>query len=287
MGLITDLFGESKKNEPHFLKIDSSLEKKVNYLNELQKKYPSNKKIANELRMASSGLKGEKEVEYYLKNSNIEMYVLHDINLVVDDYKAQIDYIIITPANCYLVECKNIFGTVTIDGNGQFIIKYKQAGKYTTEAIESPLRQSERHRDILLKIRNKHKTFFDNIFFSEKLFEKYHKSIVVFTNKKTIINNKYAPKEYKDNVIRVDELVNYIKKDIRNTKSIDRDTNKEMKEYAERFLRAHSPINENYEKSLGLDTKCPDCGGELVERKGYNIFLGCSNFPDCTYKKQL
>lgn len=286
MSLIDNLF-KRRKNEPHFLKTDSSLEKKVNYLNELQKKYPSNKKIAAELKMANSGLNGEKEVCYYLKNSNIEMYILHDINLIVDEYKAQIDYIIITPAYCYLVECKNIFGTVTIDSNGQFIIKYKQAGKYITEAIESPLRQSERHRDILLKIHNKHKTFFDNIFFSEKLFEKYHKSIVVFTNKKTIINNKYAPKEYKDNVLRVDELVNYIKKDIRSTKIIDRDTNKEMKKYAESFLRAHSPINEDYEKSLSLDTKCPKCGGELVERKGYNIFLGCSNYPNCTYTKQL
>lgn len=286
MSLIDSLFNKPK-SEPHFLKTNSSLEKKANYLKELQKKYPSNRKIATELKMASSGLKGEKEVEYYLKNSNIEMYVLHDINLIVDEYKAQIDYIIITPANCYLVECKNIFGTVTIDSNGQFIIKYKQAGKHITEAIESPLRQSERHRDILLKIRNKHKTFFDNIFFSEKLFEKYHKSIVVFTNKKTIINNKYAPKECKDNVIRVDELVNYIKKDIRNTKTIAKDTNKEMKKYAESFLGAHSLINENYEKSLGLDTKCPECGGELVERKGYNIFLGCSNFPNCTYTKQL
>lgn len=31
---------------------------------------------------------------------------------------------------------------------------------------------------------------------------------------------------------------------------------------------------------------CPDCGGKLIERKGkYGIFIGCSNYPKCHYKK--
>lgn len=35
-----------------------------------------------------------------------------------------------------------------------------------------------------------------------------------------------------------------------------------------------------------LREKCPDCSGQLVERKGpYSEFLGCSNYPHCDYKK--
>ena len=32
--------------------------------------------------------------------------------------------------------------------------------------------------------------------------------------------------------------------------------------------------------------KCPECGSDLVERKGrYGVFVGCSNYPSCKYIK--
>lgn len=33
--------------------------------------------------------------------------------------------------------------------------------------------------------------------------------------------------------------------------------------------------------------KCPKCGGNLVERTGkYGKFVGCSNFPRCSFTKR-
>jgi len=33
---------------------------------------------------------------------------------------------------------------------------------------------------------------------------------------------------------------------------------------------------------------CPLCGGELVKRYGkYGAFYGCSNYPDCTYTREI
>ena len=33
---------------------------------------------------------------------------------------------------------------------------------------------------------------------------------------------------------------------------------------------------------------CPNCGSELVKRNGaYGEFWGCSNYPDCTYTKNI
>lgn len=33
---------------------------------------------------------------------------------------------------------------------------------------------------------------------------------------------------------------------------------------------------------------CPDCGGQLKEKKGrYGIFIGCDNYPECTYTRQI
>jgi len=55
------------------------------------------------------------------------------------------------------------------------------------------------------------------------------------------------------------------------------------------FLRS---VGENYQCSDDscsfIASKCPRCeDGYLIERMGYSRFLGCSNYPDCRYTKQL
>ena len=33
--------------------------------------------------------------------------------------------------------------------------------------------------------------------------------------------------------------------------------------------------------------KCPECGHDLVERKGrYGTFVACENYPECKYVKK-
>lgn len=284
MGLFT------KFTETVFLKQDSELEKRVEALKKLKEKYPNNQDIINDLQIAQAGLKGEKEIEFCLKNANIGMYVLHGINLEIDGLSAQIDYIVITPAKCYLIECKNMIGNITIDNNGQFIREYEVNGKKVKKAIESPLRQSERHREILLKISyESKKSLFSKLIFQESTFEKYHKAIVVFANNAGILYNKYAPKEVKQKVIRSDELISYMKKDIDNTNKDMLDSQKEMEKYANAFLNRHKEKETDYESMYKVDdTICPQCGGKLVERNGkYSKFIGCSNYPKCTFTKKI
>ena len=72
-------------------------------------------KFGQKLKLCELGLKGEKEIEFELKNANIGMYVLHDINMKYEDLTAQIDYIIITPASMYFIECKNLVGNITVN----------------------------------------------------------------------------------------------------------------------------------------------------------------------------
>lgn len=272
----------NKFTDTIFLKEDSELENKVKVLKDLNERFPSNKKIAKELKIAEYGLKGEKEIEYCLKNANIGMYVLHDINLVVDDYKAQIDYIVITPSKCYLIECKNMIGEITIDETGQFVRKYNDI----ETAIESPLRQSQRHREILQKIINSNKKGILDLFFSREKFEEYFDSIVVFANNSAIINMKNAPDEIKEKVIRSDELVNHIIKD---TKLFgDNDSQKAMKDLAERFLKRNVKEEVNYDSLFNINTTCPRCGGNLKEKNGvHGKFIGCTNYPECNYTEDI
>ena len=75
-------------------------------------------KFGQKLKLCELGLKGEKEIEFELKNSNIGMYVLHDINMKYEDLTAQIDYIVITPASMYFIECKNLVGNIRVNSRG-------------------------------------------------------------------------------------------------------------------------------------------------------------------------
>ena len=51
----------------------------------------------------------------------------------------------------------------------------------------------------------------------EKKFDTlWYKPLVIISNPKSIVNVKYAPREIKNHVVRVDQLLNYIKNDINN-----------------------------------------------------------------------
>ena len=109
-------------------------------------------KFGQKLKLCELGLKGEKEIEFELKNSNIGMYVLHDINMKYEDLIAQIDYIVITPASMYFIECKNLVGNIRVNSRGEFIREYIYNKRKVKEGIYSPIRQAERHIEIFKKI---------------------------------------------------------------------------------------------------------------------------------------
>ena len=110
--------------ETIFLKEDSELERKIQALKEIRDKVEKQEEIEKEIKIAELGLLGERNIAFELKNANIGMYVLHDINITYEDLNAQIDYIIVTAAHCYLVECKNLIGNITINKDGEFRREY-------------------------------------------------------------------------------------------------------------------------------------------------------------------
>lgn len=241
-----------KFTETIYYKNYNESDKKIDALKQLQKIYPDNEKISKTLKFCELGLKGEKDIEYELKNANIGLYVLHDVNLEFNNSRAQIDYIIITPAYIYFIECKNLIGNISVSSNGQFVREYSYNNKIIKEAIYSPLTQAQRHIDIFKKIWNlNHNTFLDN--FLDKFFnvniDNILKPLVVMANSKNILNLKEAPEDIKNKIIRVDGLVNYIKKDI---SSYDKNlllSKEKMEKNANGIMeRYNNNININYKE---------------------------------------
>ncbi len=239
----------SKKIGPVFLKETSDAKAFIEKMQALQEKATGEvkQKIEKQINLAKYGEIGESNIAFELKNSGMDMYVLHDIYLETGDLSAQIDYIVITRQCVYVIECKNLIGNIEIDNTGAFIRSYELGGKRIKEGIYSPITQNQRHLQVLKEVRKSGKANFITKMIFEKNFSDIYKSVVVLANPKTYLNAKFAKKEIKDQVIRADQLVEYIKKT--NTKSAEKNSNTsvdEMLQLANFFLEKNNPNRSDY-----------------------------------------
>ena len=207
MGLFT------KKIGPVFLKENSDAEAYIEKLKELSEKTQGTLKqeIEKQIAYAQHGLIGESNIAFELKNSNMDMYILHDIYLECDDLSAQIDYIIITRKRVYVIECKNLIGNIEVNNRGEFTRNYELLGKKIKEGIYSPITQNERHRNVLKALGLKSRTNIITKTLFENAFDENYKSLVVLANPKTVLNVKYATKAIKEKIVRADQLISKIK----------------------------------------------------------------------------
>lgn len=246
MGLRNDVFDAFRFKDTIFYKESSELEDKYEALKKLDEEYPNNKNLKNEMFIVRKGLEGENEIAYQLKKANIGMYVLRDIKFKYQDLTAQIDYVIITPAYTYYVECKNLLGNITVNENGDFIREIFFNGKKIKRGMYSPLRQVEAQREVIRKIWESKASALNKLFAS-KYFEYYRRVLVVVANPETILNTNKAPNEIKYKILRADSLIRKLEDDIA-CKRKDEYLNSEssMKETAQVYLKLSFEENINY-----------------------------------------
>ncbi|MBR2808752.1 MAG: NERD domain-containing protein [Erysipelotrichaceae bacterium] len=234
--------------ETIFLKDSCDLENEIFELETLKDRTQNKEQITKYIKLLRAGLNGEKAIEYELKNARIGMYVLHDINIQYNDLSAQIDYVIITPAHCYLVECKNMVGDISVDNRGQFVRKLPWG---RNEAIYSPLTQAQRHVDIMKKIRDANHGIIGKTMI-HFMNDNYFQPLVVVSNSNGILNTKWAKKEIKEKIVRVDALIDYLNRDIKEANLISLDSKTEMEKEANYILSLNVPKeNSNWSSRLG------------------------------------
>lgn len=238
-----------KLKEPVFLKEDSDAQRQLDVLKELEPRLNSEgkNKIQQDIRCLEYGIQGENQIAFELKNSHIPMYILHDIYLEDGELSAQIDYIVVTRKLCFLIECKNLYGNIEINSNGDFIRTLEFGGRKKKEGIYSPITQNERHLELLKKIKTDSRANILTRLGFQKYFHDFHKAIVVLANPKTVLNARYAKKEIKDKVIRADQLVAYIKEQCRLSKELEV-SDERLREWAESFLKLHKDVKRDYTK---------------------------------------
>lgn len=248
-------------NGPIVIKEVSSAKAQIESLNKLLlTASPKVKaKIEQDIKMLNYGVYGEEQIMFELKNSHMPMCILHDLYLEYDGLTAQIDFLIITEKITYIIESKNLIGNIEIDENGNFIRYFKYGGQFKKEGIYSPISQNNRHIEMIKQMRKDTKTNFLKRALFERYFSDLYQGVVVLANPKTILNDKLAPKTIKQQVIRVDRLIEYIRSN--NAKSdVATSSEKEMKQLAEFFLSAHkdNPVDYLSKYELNVEAESSD-----------------------------
>ncbi|MGL4791335.1 MAG: nuclease-related domain-containing protein, partial [Anaerotignaceae bacterium] len=247
-----------KIKEPIFIKDDSTA---VNQLKELKKlrnivTEDLSEKLEEEIRNVEYGIAGEKTVRYELENSHMPMFVLHDLYFEHKGLTAQIDYLIITRKYNFVVECKNLYGDIEINNKGDFIRTINYGKGVIKEGIYSPITQNRRHLELLKEIRKGAKNNFISKLFFEKHFYSNYRSVVVLSNPKTILRDNYARNEINEQVIKADQLVEYIRK-INSDPKKELISEKAMEDLAYFFLDRHKEEAVDYVEKLKKDLKIP------------------------------
>lgn len=315
-----DLFmGLFSKPEVVILKDSCDSKEYLQKLQDLRNAVPNSSdaagRIDKEIAVTEAGIFGEDSVLFELKNSGMNLVVIRDLFIqTTDGRSAQIDFFVITPYANVIIECKNLFGNIEINNKGDFIRAFEYKGRRYKEGIYSPITQNERHLEVYKDCWESNKGFVTKLI-AGRYFADYNKAVVVMANPKTVVNDKFAKKEVKQQVIRGDQLIKYLK----SLKSDVGLSMKSMREAGERVLAMNIQERTDYFKKfeelaaeVKVDAKasetakevpksvpsdnslvCPRCGGRLVLRtakKGDNAgnqFYGCSNFPKCRYIQNI
>ena len=191
-------------------KEDNTTEKEINRLKEYEKAHP-NKELAQKIKFFEYGLAGEKQVLYELLNSGIGMYILHNVHYEYKEKVAQIDFVVITARCTYYIECKNFIGNITINNKGDFIREYTYNNRKIKEGVYNPITQSKRHLELVKEQNYDNANILYKLNF-EKNFNSFHDYIVVMANPKTIIDDRYAPKEVKERLVKADQIIECLKR---------------------------------------------------------------------------
>jgi len=208
---------------------------------------------------------GEHWTKKELKRLSKDKYrVINDVFIINNGMSHQIDHVVVSPYEIFSIETKQYNGRITGTKYDKYWVRKKRGKKYY---YNNPIRQNYGHVKALCELLKIDESKIYNIVCipSRHVYLKIQHDGEIVTN--ITINEKIL--SYNEEVLSdIDNIVDIIEKNNITDKKLRKDHIKNIR-------------NNIIDKDT---SKCPRCGGQLVERKGrYGYFLGCSNYPKCKY----
>jgi hypothetical protein len=301
---LKELLLPTKKNrEPVVLRESDALVREIEYAESLLEQVPNEMRqgLKRQILELKAGNSGEKSVLYELKASHMPIVILQDLYMEKDDLSIQIDFYVVARKKNYIIECKKLYGDITVQEDGSFIREYTWGKRKYREGFDSPVNQNRRHLEMLKSLKQ--------TWLGRHWFDDMNQSVIVLANSNTVLNAKRAPKHIRKQIVRKDQLVDYIRKNEAACKEMESGDG-EMLDRGNNILELCSEHDwhkryEKYEDAVKKDKQnpdeadlteqktqespaeiCPWCGSPLVLRKSqYGEFWGCSRFPKCRFKR--
>jgi len=196
-------------------------------------------------------------------------------SLIVPDGRGttEIDEVLVTPAGVFVIEKKDfgawIFGS---ENDEYWTAAYVNGERYR---FQNPIRQNYRHLKALESfLRIPRPVFSSLVAFSDRsrLMTPMPREVVTFDYVTFV--------ESQEDIVLSPEEFDTICDGLSKLEAQSDDPS---------FDRHVEDLHERFEST----TRCPKCGGNLVQRRsrkpGYerNVFLGCSNYPSCKFIRNL
>jgi len=222
------------------------------------------------------GVIGEMAVAWRLNKLPEEYKQLHNVILPTTNSTTQIDHIVVSPYGIFVVETKNYKGKIYGSENAEYWTQYINGRKWQ---FYNPIQQNRRHIKVLQHLLKGYPNapFYSIIAFSNRASvstQTDSATICRFSDIKSIIT-KYFQEKVLSNMDVINITLSIMQKQIEG-------------EYAEKMHVRNAKATAYQKENKIANGICPRCGGNLVRRRGrYGYFIGCSNYPNCKFTKQI
>jgi hypothetical protein len=231
--------------------------------------------IESELVNRIKGYKGERDVDFYLRQlPNKKFHILNGLRLIIDEEVFQMDTLILSPKFFLIIEIKNYSRKIIYDTIHDQFIHERLDG--TQERAQNPISQAERQSICLSKLLFKHG-------FTSSPIEIF----VANSNPSTILETVPANPLPMPPIYNSDNLVRQIGQlDSKYSKDIWSETN--IKSLIKLLKKLHTPPTYNLlnEYRIGYDElpkgiPCPECHFCPMVRR-----YGCWICPSCGFQSR-
>lgn len=216
------------------------------------------------------GKAGEHWAKRELNRLDSDYKIINDLMVRTQDGRThQIDHVVVSMYGIFVIETKQWNGYIV--GN-EYDKKWTIFGGNQKYYTENPIRQNYGHVKALQEVLNINKN---------KLISMVY--IPSRAKVKVKSNKVVRARELKSKILSYENIIidnpNEIYNTLLNQNITERSERKEHTKYAKNIKNT---------RKINDPTKCPWCGGRLIERAGkYGNFIGCSNYPRCKFTKKI